>query len=177
MSPIAQSSPQANVNAHKAEIDAAVARVLSGGWYILGKEVTAFEREFAEFLGVRETVGVGSGTDAITIALRACEIGPGDAVITVSHTAVATVAAIELAGATPLLVDIDPVTYTMDVGQLEELAASVAKANTPRLKAIIPVHLCGHPADLRPSWKLPGDMNCASLKIARNAMAQPATGR
>src|SRR6059036_1543204 len=100
--------PKANYLAHKDEIDKAVHRVLDSGCYILGQEVAAFEQEFACYLGVRHAVGVGSGTDALHIALRACGVGPGDAVLTVSHTAVATVAAIELTGATAVLTDIDP---------------------------------------------------------------------
>ena len=118
--PILQSSPHANYLAHKAEIDAAITRVLDSGWYILGREVTEFEREFAAFIGTPHAIGVANGTDALTIALRACGIGPGDAVATVSHTAVASVSAIELAGATPALVDIDPVTFTLDPRRLEE---------------------------------------------------------
>ena len=125
----------------QAEIDAAVARVLAGGWYILGPEVSAFETEFAAWLGVGHVVGVASGTDAVLLALRALGIGPGDEVITVAHTAVATVAAIELAGATPRFVDIDPITYTLDPAQL-------AAAVTPRTRAIVPVHLYGAPADM-----------------------------
>ena len=125
----------------QAEIDAAVARVLAGGWYILGPEVRAFESEFAAYLGVEHAVGVASGTDAVLLALRALGVGPGDEVITVAHTAVATVTAIELCGATPRLVDIDPVTYTLDPTHL-------AAAITPRTRAIVPVHLYGAPADL-----------------------------
>ena len=125
----------------QAEIDAAIARVLAGGWYILGPEVSAFEAEFAAYLGVEHAVGVASGTDAVLLALRALGVGPGDEVITVAHTAVATVAAIELAGATPRFVDIDPATYTLDPAQL-------AAAITPRTRAIIPVHLYGAPADM-----------------------------
>ncbi len=125
----------------KAEIDAAVQRVLESGWYILGKEVAAFEAEFAAWCGVSAAVGVGNGTDALHIALRACGIGPGDEVITVAHTAVATAAAIALTGATPVFVDIDPATYTLDP---ERLTGAI----TPRTKAVIPVHLYGHPADL-----------------------------
>src|SRR5438128_2538798 len=102
--------PKANYLAHKSEIDDAIQRVLNGGRYILGDEVAAFEQEFARYLGVREAIGVASGTDALHLALRACGVGPGDAVVTVSHTAVATAAAIELAGAAPLLVDVDSVT-------------------------------------------------------------------
>jgi dTDP-4-amino-4,6-dideoxygalactose transaminase len=119
--------------------------VLEGGWYILGQEVTAFEEEFARYLGAAHAVGVGSGTDAIHLALRACGVGPGDAVLTVSHTAVATVAAIELAGATPVLVDIDPETCTLDPNHLKVVLAAWTG---PRPRAVIPVHLYGHPADL-----------------------------
>lgn len=142
---IPQSDPRANYLAHKAEIDAAIAGVLEGGWYILGREVEAFEREFAAYLGVAHVVGVASGTDALHLSLRACGVGPGDEVVTVSHTAVATVAAIELAGATPVLVDIDPVTFTIDCNCLEELLRNRRSA---RLKAIVPVHLYGRPANM-----------------------------
>src|SRR6266568_229746 len=100
-------NPREQYLAHQPEIDAAIARVLSNGRYILGEEVRAFEDEFAAYVGVAHGVGVGSGTDALYLALAACEIGEGDEVVTVSHTAVATVAAIELAGATPVLVDIE----------------------------------------------------------------------
>jgi dTDP-4-amino-4,6-dideoxygalactose transaminase len=127
--------------AHKEEIDAALSRVLNSGWYILGKEVAAFEEEYAAFCGAVGCVGVNSGTDALTLALRALEVGPGDQVITVAHTAVATVAAIALTGATPVLVDIDPATYTMNPHALEA-------AVTPATKAVIPVHLYGHPAEM-----------------------------
>src|SRR5438128_8593964 len=111
---IPQSDPRANYRTHKSEIDDAIGAVLESGSYILGREVAEFEREFAAYLGVAHAVGVASGTDALHLALRACRVGPGDAVMTVSHTAVATVAAIELAGVTPVLVDIDPATFTMD---------------------------------------------------------------
>src|SRR5262249_17932185 len=121
-------------------------------WYILGQEVAAFEAEFARYLGVRDAVGVGSGTDALHLALRACGVGPGDAVITASHTAVATVAAIELAGAAPVLVDIDPRSFTLDPNRLEQTVAEHGgrgrASSAGRLKAIIPVHLYGHPADM-----------------------------
>ena len=127
----------------RGEIDVAVSRVLEGGWYILGQEVAAFEQEFAAYCDVVHAVGVGSGTDALRLALAACGIGPGDEVITVPHTAVATVAAIELASARPVLVDIDPMRYTLDPDQLET-------AITSRTRAVIPVHLYGCPADLGP---------------------------
>jgi len=126
---------------HKEEIDAAIMRVLESGRYILGEEVRSFEEEFARYIGVNYGIGVGSGTDAINLALKACGIGPGDEVITVSLTAVATVAAIELSGATPVLVDITPDTYTLDPDLVEEVITS-------QTKAVLPVHLYGHPADM-----------------------------
>lgn len=137
------SNPHAQYAAHKDEIDKAVLAVMAGGRYILGPEVEAFESEFADYIGVKHAVGVGSGTDALNVALRACKIGPGDEVITVSHTAVATVSAIEMAGAIPVLVDIDPVRYTIDPSKIKA-------AITPRTKALIPVHIYGQPADLDP---------------------------
>lgn len=127
--------------AQQSEIDAAVRRVLESGWYILGQETTVFEQEFAAYCGAAGCVGVNSGTDALYLALRACNVGPGDEVITVAHTAVATVAAIRMTGATPVLVDIDPDTYTM-------APAALAAALTPATRAVIPVHLYGHPADM-----------------------------
>jgi dTDP-4-amino-4,6-dideoxygalactose transaminase len=125
-----------------AELETAVQRVLKSGWYILGPEVEAFEAAFAAYHGVKYAVGVASGTDAIELALRAAGVGPGDEVITVAHTAVATVCAVERAGARPILVDIDPDTYTMS-------PAAAEAAITPRTKALLPVHLYGHPADTR----------------------------
>ncbi len=122
-------------------IDAAALRVLHSGWYILGTEVSAFEAEFAAYHGVEHAVGVANGTDAIELALRAAGIGRGDEVITVSHTAVPTVCAVERAGATPVLVDIEPDTYTID-------PAAVRAAITPHTRAILPVHLYGQPADM-----------------------------
>jgi len=129
------------------EVDAAVNGVLHRGHYILGENVQAFEEEFAHFCGGRYGIGVGSGTEAIHLTLRGLGIGPGDEVITAAHTAVATVAAIELAGARPVLVDIDPTTMTID-------PSAVAAAITPRTAAVIPVHLYGHPADMDPLLQL-----------------------
>ena len=142
---VPQTDPKANYLAHQAEIDTAIHRVLESGWYILGREVEAFEQEFAAYIGVHHAIGVGSGTNALELALRACGVGSGDLVFTVSNTAVATVAAIELVGATPVLVDIDPATYTLDPNCLEAALAR-QPAGTP--KAVIPVHLYGHPADM-----------------------------
>lgn len=143
--PIAQSSPHAGYLAHQAEIDESVARTLGSGWYILGAEVAAFESEFAAYLGTPYAVGVANGTDGLRLAMRACGIGPGDLVFTVAHTAVATVAAIDTVGATPVYVDIDPQTFTMDPQKLEE---GIANAPPGVPKAVLPVHLYGHPADL-----------------------------
>src|SRR6266566_5419658 len=134
-------NPQAQYLAHKSEIDAAVARVLQKGRYILGEEVRAFETEFASYIGATHAIGVASGTEALHLALVACGIGRGDEVITVSHTAVATVSAIEMAGATPVLVDIEPDFFTLDPRKLNA-------ALTSRTKAIIPVHLYGQPVDI-----------------------------
>jgi dTDP-4-amino-4,6-dideoxygalactose transaminase len=127
----------------KAEIEAAISRVLAGGWYILGEETRAFEAEFAAYIGVTYAVGVASGTDAVALALRAVGVAPGDEVITVSHTAVATVAAIEQAGARPIFVDIEPASFTLNPARLEQ-------AISARTRAIVPVHLYGHPADMEP---------------------------
>jgi len=142
---IPQTDPRAAYLAQRAEVDAAIARVLEGGRYILGAEVEAFETAFANFIGVARAAGVASGTDAIEISLRACGIGSGDLVFTVSHTAVATVAAIERAGAVPVLVDVEPGTYTMAPRELER-ALSTAPAGRPA--AVLPVHIYGQPAEL-----------------------------
>lgn len=160
------SNPKAQYEAHKTAIDSAIARVLTKGRYILGEEVAAFESEFASYIGVEHAVSCANGTDALVLALAACEIGPGDEVITVSHTAVATVAAVERCGASPVLVDIDLASYTLDPSKL-------AAAITPSTKAIIPVHLYGHPADLRPMLELARQRNlyviedCAQAHGAR----------
>jgi dTDP-4-amino-4,6-dideoxygalactose transaminase len=124
-------------------LDDAIAGALASGMYILGPEVEAFEQEFAAFVGTEDAVGVASGTDALVVALRAVGIGPGDRVATVSHTAVATVAAIEMTGAAAVLVDIDPASMTMDPASLARTVDAVGG-----VAAVVPVHLYGHPADL-----------------------------
>jgi dTDP-4-amino-4,6-dideoxygalactose transaminase len=146
---VPQADPGAGYRAQKAAIDAAVARALSSGWYILGQEGAAFEAEFATWQGIARAVGCANGTDALMLALRGLGIGPGATVATVSHTAVATVAAIEMVGATPLLIDIDPATYTMDAGELA-FALDNPPAGLPPIRAVIPVHLYGQPCDLPP---------------------------
>jgi dTDP-4-amino-4,6-dideoxygalactose transaminase len=133
----------AQFRALKPEIDAAVAKVFENAQFILGPAVGAFERDFAAFCRTTEAIGVNSGTSALHLALLAAGVGPGDEVITVPFTFVATVAAIEYSGARPVLVDVEPEFLTMDPAKLEA-------AITPRTKAIVPVHLFGQPADMDP---------------------------
>ncbi len=123
------------------EINAAVQSVLTSNAFVLGEEVGAFEDEFAEFCGVKHCVGVGSGLDALTLALRAFDTGPGDEVILPANTFIATALAVTQVGATPVLVDHDPETYNLDPRRL-------TAAITRRTRAIIPVHLYGQPADM-----------------------------
>ena len=149
--PIPQTDPRAGYFERKAAIDAAIARVLASGQYIMGREVEAFEAAFAAWLGIGHAVGTGSGTDALELALRACGIGPGDLVFTVSHTAVATAAAVERAGAVPVLVDIEPGGFTLDPASLD---AALRDPPPGRPAAILPVHLYGEPADLAPILEL-----------------------
>jgi dTDP-4-amino-4,6-dideoxygalactose transaminase len=144
---VPQANPGAGYRAVKDEIDAAVARALGSGWYILGAEGRAFEQEFAGWLGAAHAVGCANGTDALALALRGLGIGAGCAVATVSHTAVATVAAIEMAGAVPVLVDIDPAYYTMDPAGLAAVLEH-PPAGLPPIRAVIAVHLYGQAADL-----------------------------
>jgi len=127
----------------KPEIMTAFEEVLENIQLFLGPQLLAFEDEFATYCGCHHAVGVASGTDALALALRACSIGPGDEVITVSNTFIATVEAIALVGATPVFIDIDPLTYTMDWRHLDAVVTS-------HTRAIIPVHLYGHPVDMQP---------------------------
>ncbi|HEY0756473.1 MAG TPA: DegT/DnrJ/EryC1/StrS family aminotransferase [Ktedonobacteraceae bacterium] len=127
----------------KSEVLAAIEEVLEGMQLYLGPQTRLFEEEFAAFCGTRYGVGVSSGTDALVLALHACQVGPGDEVITVANSFIATVEAIALVGAKAVFVDIEPETYTMDWRQLAEVV-------TKRTRAIIPVHLFGHPVEMRP---------------------------
>jgi dTDP-4-amino-4,6-dideoxygalactose transaminase len=129
------------IAAIRSDIEAAIRRVLESGAFVLGAEVKAFERDFAAFCGVRHAVGVNSGTSALHLALLAAGVGPGDEVITVPFTFLATVAAIEYAGARPVLVDVEADSFTMDPAQIESRI-------TPKTKAIIPVHLYGQAAEM-----------------------------
>jgi dTDP-4-amino-4,6-dideoxygalactose transaminase len=128
---------------YKDEIDEALTRVIVSGWYLFGKELEGFEKEFSGYLGAGYGVGVASGTEAIQIALMACGLGRGDEVITVSNTCVPTVAGIEAAGARVIFVDIDPKTYTIDPSLIEERI-------TDKTKAIVAVHLYGQCVDMDP---------------------------
>jgi dTDP-4-amino-4,6-dideoxygalactose transaminase len=141
---VPQADPKAGYLAQRAEIDAAIARVLEAGHYILGEEVASFEREFAHYVGRRYCVGVASGTDALVGAVRALAPTDSDYVITTSHTSVATVAAIEMAGARALLLDIDAASFTLDAEEL----ARIIEHPPGRILAIIVVHLYGNAADL-----------------------------
>jgi dTDP-4-amino-4,6-dideoxygalactose transaminase len=125
-----------------AELDAAFARVRARGWFVLGEELSRFEAAFAREVGATEAVGVASGLDALVLALRALDVGPGDEVLVPSHTFIATWLAVSATGATPVPVEPDPHTFQLDPGRLEA-------ARTPRTKVVLPVHLYGHPAPMR----------------------------
>lgn len=143
---VAQASPGSAIAARRDEYEAAISRVLDSGRFILGDEVDRFEREFASYLGIDHAVGVANGTDAIELALRAVGVTPGDAVFTVSMTAVATIAAIVRLGATPVLVEVDEQTCTMDPARLSAAIRSHTGPSVPR--AVVPVHLYGAVADM-----------------------------
>jgi dTDP-4-amino-4,6-dideoxygalactose transaminase len=134
---------KAQYNSIKSEIDDAVHQVLEGGHFILGPNVTSLEQEVAAYLGCKHAIGVASGTDALVIALRAAGVGPGDEVIVPAYSFFATAGAVMLVGARPVFVDILPDTYCLNITQ-------VAERITPNTRALIPVHLYGHPADMSP---------------------------
>jgi dTDP-3-amino-3,4,6-trideoxy-alpha-D-glucose transaminase len=141
LGPIPLADPGSDMAGYGEAIMDAIARVIAGGTYVLGPEVEAFEKEVASRMGVGGSVGVASGTDALAIAMLAAGVTQGDEVITVSHTAGATIAAINMIGAVPVLVDVDEDTYCLNPIYLDG-------AVNPRTKAILPVHLYGHPADM-----------------------------
>ena len=171
--PIPQADPRAAYLAQKVEIDAAVAKVLTHGQYVLGPEVESFERAFADWTGTRFAVGVASGTDAIALGLKALGIGSGDGVATVSLTASATAAAIELAGATPVLVDVEASSFNMDPDALEALLRS----SQPPIRAIVPVHLYGRPARIREIRALARRWGAVVLEDAAQAHGAEVGGR
>jgi dTDP-4-amino-4,6-dideoxygalactose transaminase len=141
----------------RGEIDAAIAEVLGGASFIMGPHVAEFERRFAVWTGARRAVGVANGTEAVRLALLACGIGPGDEVITVADTFIATAEAISACGATPVFVDVDAATHTIDPARIEPRV-------TPRTRAIVCVHLYGHACDLDPILEIAGRRGLAVIE-------------
>jgi len=160
----------ARVSALRPEIDAALARVLDSGWFILGPEVEAFERELASALDVPFAVAVGNGTDALQIGLMALGVGPGDEVVTSPLTAAFTGLAILSVGARPVFADVDPVTLTL-------APDAFIRAITERTKAVIPVHLYGHPAEMDPILDAARQRGIAVLEDACQAHGARYKGR
>jgi dTDP-4-amino-4,6-dideoxygalactose transaminase len=154
----------------RAEIDEAVLRVLGNGAWIQGEDVRLLEREFADYCGAAHACAVANGTDALHVALRAYGVGPGDEVVTVANTFIATGEAILLAGAKPVFVDVDPATHTMDPSKLEA-------AITPRTKVVLPVHLYGHPADATAIGEIAGHHGLPVLEDAAQAHGAEWRGR
>lgn len=160
---IPQCDLRAAYEADKPEIDEAIARVAASGWYVLGSEVEAFEAEFAAWIGARHAVGVANGTDAIALALKAVGVSAGDCVVAPSFTVSATVAAIEQIGARPILVDVDPVTWTMNVDDVRDVLEDHP------VRAVLPVHLFGHPADVASLLQLCRDAGAALVDDCAHA--------
>jgi dTDP-4-amino-4,6-dideoxygalactose transaminase len=154
----------------RAELDAAIQRVLDSCQFTLGPEVDAFEAEFARYCQAACAIAVNTGTSALHLAFLAAGIGPGDEVITVPFTFVATVSAIQYTGATPVFVDIDPPSFTMDAAQIES-------AITERTKAIVPVHLYGQPADMEPILAIAKKWGLVVIEDAAQAHGAEYKGR
>lgn len=154
----------------KTEIDAAVARVLESGWYILGPEVEAFEAEWAEYCEAKHAVGLANGLDALILALRALDVRPGDEVIVPSNTYIATWLAVSAVGATPVPVEPDPATHNIDPNR-------IAAAITPQTKVLLPVHLYGQPADMDPILTLGRQHSIAVVEDAAQAHGARYKGR
>ena len=152
------------------EVDEAVERVITSAQFVHGEDCRQFEEEFAAYCGASHACAVANGTDALILALRAYGVGPGDEVVTVANTFIATGEAILLNGATPVFVDVDPVTFTMDASQVE-------KAITPRTRVILPVHLYGHPADMDAINALAGRHGLPVLEDAAQAHGAEVRGR
>jgi dTDP-4-amino-4,6-dideoxygalactose transaminase len=154
----------------RAEIDAAVSRVLASGWYIGGPEVARFEQAYAAFCGAGHCVGVGNGLDALHLALRAMDVGPGDEVILSSNSYIATLLAVSMVGATPVLVEPDPVTHNLDPARIEA-------AITDRTRVLLPTHLYGQPADLDPMLAIAREHGLRVLEDAAQAHGAEYKGR
>jgi dTDP-4-amino-4,6-dideoxygalactose transaminase len=154
----------------KPEVDAAIARAVESTQFVLGPEVATFEKRFADYCNVGHCLAVNSGTSALHLALLAAGVGPGDEVITVSMTFVATTAAVLYSGAKPVFVDVDPITWTMN-------PALVEAAITPRTKAILPVHLHGHMADMDPIMEIARRRGLVVIEDAAQAHGAESKGR
>lgn len=154
----------------KDELDAAYRRVMESGWYILGQEVEAFEKEFAQYCCVKHCIGVGNGLEALHLIIRAMGIGPGDEVIVPANTYIATWLAITYAGATPMPVEPGERTYNIDPNRIEE-------AITPRTRAILPVHLYGQPADMEPIMEIAHKHNLQVIEDAAQAQGAKYKGK
>lgn len=163
-------NPRASYLAHAESIDGAIKQVLESGYYILGDEVAAFESEFATFCQSRYAVGVGNGTDALALAMLACGVQAGDEVITVSHTAVATVAAIEQIGAIPVFVDITVDSRCMD-------AQKITSVLSEKTVAIVPVHIYGHMADMPVIMKIAQQHRLAVIEDCAQAHGATLNGQ
>jgi dTDP-4-amino-4,6-dideoxygalactose transaminase len=154
----------------KDSVDASIQRVIESARFILGEEVTGFEEEFAAFCRTDHAIGVGSGTDALYVALKTCDIGAGDEVITTPMTFIATAEAISLSGAKPVFVDVDPATHNLDPQTLEA-------AITPRTKAVIPVHIHGYPVDMDPILEIARRHSLMVIEDAAQAQGAEYKGR
>ena len=152
------------------EIDAATARVLASGWYIGGPEVERFEQAWAGYCGAEHCVGVGNGLDALHLALRAMDVGPGDEVIVASNTFIATLLAVSMTGATPVMVEPDPATHNLDPARIEA-------ALTERTRVLLPTHLYGQPADLDPILEIARRHGLRLLEDAAQAHGSRYKGR
>lgn len=155
---------------YRDELLTAMARVIDTGWYILGREVKAFEDEFADYCGVKHCIGVGNGLEALHLIVRAMEIGPGNEVIVPANTYIATWLAVTYAGATPVPVEPDVRTYNIDPNRIEE-------AITPRTRAILPVHLYGQPVDMDPILEIAGHHGLKVIEDAAQAHGATYKGR
>jgi len=154
----------------KADIDTAIQGVLDGAQFILGPNVEELEKEIAAYHGVPYAIGIASGTDALMLSLRACGIGAGDEVITTPFTFIATAEVISLLSATPVFVDIRPETFNIDPDKIEEKI-------TEKTKAVIPVHLFGHPADMDPIVRIARKYNIKIIEDCAQAFGATYTGK